>query len=399
MVGRRDDIRAWRFPPPTPSRLAGEPGEVPWLSLPLAEQQERALLEFGVALTDPGEGSTTRGYVMLREDAAVGPVAIQELLAVAGKEDFTWKTGGRCGGLAEEIALGDDGPLLVYLAPGSEITPERIAAAPAREFDPEERMLELPLPRSQFGVDLLELPLTERLVLPTTHWNQLLWANLLGMPSFLWRGLAGRNFVEIGLRAVSAAVRAGSIKPMRVGAKLGRKGKDCRIHPSAVVEGCWLGDGVEIGANAVVRGCVLSDGSAIEDLAMVEFSVLAPAARVQRQAMLKFSVLRQRATHAGVMQLGVLDRGAAVKSGAWLMDMAFGQQVKLRVGDRLMPAPLGMAGVCVGEDALVGVGVKVAGGRFLPPGLQITADADILVRIPEGLSGRVVVRGGTLESL
>jgi len=399
VVGRRDDVRAWRFPAPEPSQLAGDPGSVPWLSLPLAEQQERALLESGVALADPGEGPCDKGYILLREDAAVGPVAIQDLLAVAGGEDFAWKTGGRCGALADELGLGDDGPLLVYLAPGGAISPERIAAAPAREFDPQERMLELPLSRAQFGIDLLELPLTERLVLPTGHWNQLLWANLLGMPSFLWRGLAGRNFVEIGWRAAWAAVRAMSISPMRIGAQLGRKGKGCRIHPSAVVEGCWLGDGVEIGANAVVRGSVLADGAAVEDLAMVEFSVLAPAARVQRQAMLKFSVLRQRAAHAGVMQLGVLDRGAAVKSGAWLMDMAFGQHVKLKVGDRLVPAPLGMAGVCVGADALVGVGVKVAGGRFLTPGLQITADADILVRIPEGLTGRVVVRGGTLEAL
>ncbi len=399
MVGRRDDLWAWRFPAPAPGGLAGAPGEVPWLSLPLAEQQERALLEFGVAMAEPGEGRQTRGYVLLREDAAVAPVAVQDLLAAAGGEDFVWRTGGRSGGLAEEIALGDDGPLLVYLAPGGEITPERIAAAPVREFDPQERMLELPLPRSQFGIDLLELPLTERLVLPTGHWNQLLWANLLGMPSFLWRTLAGRNFVEIGWRALWAALRARSVSPLRIGAQLGRRGKGCRIHPSAVVEGCWLGEGVEIGANAVVRGCVLGDGAAIEDLAMVEFSVMAPASRVQRQGMLKFSVLRQRAALAGVMQLGVLDRGAAVKRGAYLMDMAFGQQVKLQVGDRLLPAPLGMAGVCVGADTLIGVGVKVAGGRYLPPNLQITADADVLVRIPEGLSGRVVVRGGSLEAL
>ena len=132
---------------------------------------------------------------------------------------------------------------------------------------------------------------------------------------------------------------------------------------------------------------------------MVEFSVMAPVARVQRQGMLKFSVLRQRAAHAGVMQLGVLDRGAAVKRGAFLMDMALGQQVKLKVGERLLTAPLGMAGVCVGRDAIVGLGVNVAGGRAIPPGLQITSESDVLIRIPRGLSGRVVVRNGTLESL
>ena len=399
MVGRRDDIRAWRFPAPPCAELSGPHGERPWLSLPLADQQERALLEHGVALVEPPEGEVQAGYVMLREDVALTPVAVQELLAVAGGEDFTWVLGGRSGHLAEEISLGDSGPLLVYHAPGGAVTAERIQAAPAREFDPEERMLELPLPRSQFGIDVLELPLTERLVLPTTHWNQLLWANLLGLPYFLFRHLAGRNFVEFGVRAAWAALRALSVRPQDIGAKLGRRGRGCRIHPSAVVEGCWLGDGVEIGANAVVRGSVLADGAVVEDLAMVEFSVMAPVARVQRQGMLKFSVLRQRAAHAGVMQLGVLDRGAAVKRGAFLMDMALGQQVKLKVGERLLTAPLGMAGVCVGRDAIVGLGVNVAGGRAIPPGLQITSESDVLIRIPRGLSGRVVVRNGTLESL
>ena len=185
---------------------------------------------------------------------------------------------------------GDDGPWLVYLAPGGAVTDERLRAAKPVAIDPKERMLSFPLSEEHHGASAVELPISDRLVMPTWHWL-LIWANLLGLGPFLWRGLMGRNIVEVLFRGIWAVLRARSLRPQKVGAKLGRRGKRCRIHPSAVVEGCWLEDDVEIGANAVVRGCVIGHGVIIEDLAMVEFSVLDAGARVQRQAMVKFSTL------------------------------------------------------------------------------------------------------------
>jgi len=164
------------------------------------------------------------------------------------------------------------------------------------------------------------------------------------------------------------------------------------------VEGCWLGDDVQIGANAVVRGSVLAAGATVEDLAVVEACVLAPGARVQRLGMVKYSVLGERAAHAGMMQLGVLDRDAAVKGGALLMDMAPGQEVRVSTASGLRAVPLGLAGVCVGAATVIGAGVGVAPGRRVPAGLEVVADPGRLVRrIPDGLTGRVTARNGTLE--
>jgi hypothetical protein len=391
-----DGVAAAWLPAPPLDGLSGLPGALPLLQLTLAEQQERALIQSGVRFKD---APPTRGFVALREDAYVTEKTIGALLADAGNEDLVARIGGRSGGLAANIALSTpDEPLLAWLAGGGPITPERLAAARIVELDPEERLIELPVPRAQFGADMIELPLTERLLLPCGHWMQLLWANLLGMAPFLWRSLAGRNAAEVVWTLGLAAARTGSVRPERIAARLGRRGRGCRVHPSAVVEGCWLGDDVQIGAGAVVRGCVMGDGAAVEDLALVEFSVLGAGARVQRQGMLKFSVAHTDSSIGGVMQLGVLDRGAAVKRGALMMDMAFGQQVRVRHRGVLTAAPLGLAGVCVGKDTLVGAGVQIAGGRAVPAGVQITADANVLVRIPDPLPGeKLVVRGGTLE--
>ncbi len=227
---------------------------------------------------------------------------------------------------------------------------------------------------------------------------QLLWANLLGLTPYLWRTLAGRSFIQVIGRVGWAVIRACSIDPRRVLTKMGRKGSGCFIHPTAVVEGCWLGDGVEIGAGAVVRASVLGDGSTVEDLALVDCSVLGLGARVQRQAMVKYSLLSATSAVGGLMQLGVLDRNAALKRTGVLMDMSFGQGVQVDNGDSRVSAPLGMAGVCVGEGSVVGAGVQVAAGRSLPPDLRVVAGgASTVVRIPEGATGTMVVTNGGLE--
>jgi hypothetical protein len=232
------------------------------------------------------------------------------------------------------------------------------------------------------------------------HWLQLLWANLLGLGPNLWRLLAGRNVLEMAVHLGWGSLRARSVDPRRILAALGRRGRRCRIHPTAVVEGCSLGDEVEIGAGAVVRGSVLGDGVVVEDQALVEMSVLASLARVQRKSLVKFSVIRSRASVAGVMQLGVVDMDASVKHGAVLMDMALGQGVQVRVGEQLRDAPLGLAGVCVGARTVVGSGVQVAPGRCLPPDLRVVpSGASLLRSIPDDIEGPVEVRDGRLVAL
>jgi carbonic anhydrase/acetyltransferase-like protein (isoleucine patch superfamily) len=402
MRARDGVVGVWSPEPVTLEGLAGPVGQAPFLGLPLRERQERALIEAGVrpAEGDPGEALAR---VVVRSDAAITLQAVAALVEKGAEmgEDIRWVTGGRAGGFASQLAFGAEPVLLAWLAPGGPVTVERLAAARPVEFDPAERLIELPVPRSQFGADVLELPLTEKLVLPTAHWLQLLWANLLGLAPFLWRQLAGRNVAEVAWRLFWATLRAGSVQPLRVGSKLNRVGRDVSIHPSAVVEGCWLGDNVTIGAGAVVRASVLADAAAVEDLALVEGCVLAPGARVQRQAMAKYSVLGPRAALGGVVQLGVLDRDATVKRTGTLMDQALGQGgVRVQAAGALRPAPLGLAGVCVGEGSVVAANVAVAPGRCIPPGVSVfPPPGDIVRRIPDGLSGAVTVRDGRLEPM
>ena len=160
---------------------------------------------------------------------------------------------------------------------------------------------------------------------------QLLWANLLSLGPYLYRELLGRSFGEVVLNISTVFLKTWSFDPLTLGLRLRRLGKNVKIHPSAVVEACWIGDDVRIGANVVVRGCVIGNGVKIEDLALVEFSTLSSGTIVQRQAMVKFSVVNKNCGIGGVIQLGVMDEGSLIKRGAYLMDMSLEQKLDLHL--------------------------------------------------------------------
>jgi len=410
LVRQDNTVIGGRFRSPRPLEgLEGPAGTLPFLGMPLADRQTRAFLEAGLdipeGLVDDGlELPADRWRILVREDVAVTRAALDRFLeqARAGEQDVAWRASGRVGNIASEVALGEpDEPWLVALVPGGQVTTARIDACTPLEVEVDERLVQFPLPAGQFEADALELPLTESLVLPCGHWAQLLWANLLGLGPHLYRTLGGRNIVEMGVRLVGAVLRARTADPGRVMATYVRMGDECRIHPTAVVESSWLADGVEVGPHAVVRGCVIGEGAQIEALAVVEGSVLASRATVQRQAMVKYSVLGSRCAAAGDMQLGVLDRGAALKKTAALLDQAIRGAVKVSAWGRLVQAPLGLAGVGVGARTIVGADVFIAPGRTIPPDLVIVPDpAAVLRRLPaETAPGTWAVVDGTLECI
>lgn len=382
------------------SGLDCAPGDALFLGLPVRERQERAFILAGVR---PGEDDPSRERVVLSGDAVMMHGAVQTILELGRKERraVVVRPGGELGRFLQEAQLGRRGFLAAYLPPGESSERAAIDALPVVEMPVNERLLDMPVHHVQFGADLLQVPISDAMIFPVGHWLQLLWANLLGMGPFLWRELVGRTFPQVVWNVGLAFLASRSINPYRIGARLEKRGKGCRVHPSAVVEGCWMGDGVEIGANAVVRGCVLADGSRVEELAVADFSVLGKRAIVQRQAMVRFSLLERGCACAGQMQLGVLGVDAALKHGATLMDINFTQGVRVRSEGGLHRAPLGLAGVCVGTRTIVGSGIKVASGRAVPRDLVLLpSPRDILSRFPEKTKkGTYKVVNGGLERL
>ena len=181
---------------------------------------------------------------------------------------------------------------------------------------------------------------------------------------------------------------------------MNRKERGVHIHPSAVVEGCWLREGARVGPGAVVRGCILGPGARVEPQALAAFSVLAPGAVVQRRGWIQFGVVHERAAVGGAMQMGVLGPEASFKHGSYLMDQNTDQSVTAMVSGRRVAAPLGLLGVGVGARTVIGSGVWVAPGRSLGPDQMILPSPDgVLVRPDISAVGTFSVENGCLKRL
>lgn len=372
------------------------PSERLVLGKSLSETQNYAVLRAGFRWAT----SADEACVWIREDVYVTEKALKAFVDAAQHTDraCAFQAKGRVGEFFTDLSLGETAPLLVWMPNGGEPTEELLKHMPVLGVECYPRLIPLPAPDEDLPFDFIELPLTDIIVLPTQHWAQLLWANLMGLGPYLWRELVGRNIFSIVWNAFSALIRARSFQFPKLFAALRYRGKKCQIHPSAIVEGSWIGADVTIGANAVVRGSVLGDGAVVEDLAMVEFSVLGAGAKVQRQAMAKFSVLSGNASVGGVMQLGLLAESASLKRGAYLLDLSLSKSgVKVKKGEGLLAAPLGMLGCFVGAHSTVGLGVSVAPGRAIPPNLKLTSADGLLQKVGDATEGVMVVREGRLE--
>jgi len=312
------------------------------------------------------------GALVLPGGTAVFPKGLT-LLAEAGRQagkDVRFRLGGRIGEILGELpGLQPD---YGWLAPGgSGSVTERLAGAPCVEIEPVERRISVPV-----AGRVLELSVSDHLVLPVRHWSHLLWGSLLGIGPTIWKRAILDHPVRGGARLAWKALCAWSLDPLRLAPALNEVGRNfVHVHPSAVVEASVLADGVRVGAGAVVRGSILGPGARVEEQALCEGCVLGDGAVVQRQAMLRFSVLGSDAMHGGVTQLSVLGEHSELKRGAYGMDQSFTGDVGVLVGQEIAGVPLSMIGICLGPRARVGSGVWIAPGRAVPAESVLISDS------------------------
>ncbi len=360
-------------------------------ALPVADERLGQALDNAMGRAAVERVDDIDGAYLIESGTVVGPQLFAALAALHLDRDSRLRLGGRTGELLEQVALGGDPSAIAFLrGPAEGDVRARIADAEVVEVDPVEGALSVPMPGGQ------DIPLSDRFAIRVRHPIQLLWANLLSLPPRLWRRLAGDGIGAV-FRIAGAVLRARSTRHEDLAQALTCSADDAWIHPSAIVEASVIGPGARVGAGAVVRGSILGPDSRVEALAICEGSVLGQGAVVQRQALCRYSVLAEAAMLGGAAQLAVFGPRSALKRGSYAMDQGLGQDVRVRVGDAFVRAPLGLAGPVLGDGTQVGSGVWIAPGRTLPPGIVVLGPDPLRdPTAPEG-AGPYRVRDGRLS--
>jgi carbonic anhydrase/acetyltransferase-like protein (isoleucine patch superfamily) len=250
--------------------------------------------------------------------------------------------------------------------------------------------LHFPLHKALVPEGRLTLPLTDRAAVRICHWMHILRANQMALIAY------GHSLLNPPrVRLLWTLVKARSYNRWRVMQTLVRKGKDCDIHPSAIVEASTLGNGVSVGAGAVVRLSYLADGVSVSDHAHVSASVLGRGASVSRMAMLQGCVLYPGAEtgHYG-FQLCVIGRDTFLGGEVFLADFNAEGEVTVRHDGAVVPAGTNLLGCAVGHDVRIFMGTVVDPGREIPNGYVILGPRDsVISKIPQGLPRGLALTG------
>lgn len=252
------------------------------------------------------------------------------------------------------------------------------ALSQARGVDVEARQLShrIEVDRAVAPEGMMEVSFTHSVAAPVGHWVELARTNLLAIGA-----QALERPMALGCLALGwAVVRAASVNPFRVMSRLTRRGRGCTIHPTAVVEGCVLGDHVKVDAGAVLRGCIIGDHAQVEAMALAGFTVLGEGARLQRRASANLAVVYPGARIGGMFQLGVAGRGAAFKYGAIAADMNPSGPVRVATPDGLIAVDMGYQGICLGHESFVAANLVIAPGRLIEAKRSVVTESRMVVR-------------------
>jgi hypothetical protein len=149
--------------------------------------------------------------------------------------------------------------------------------------------------------------------------------------------------------------------------RLNRIGKNCRIHPTALLEGAVIGDNVTIGAYAVVRMSHVGAGTHIEDQACVRYSVLGEGNFIAQgnHVHLCLSYSDAFLIH-GPYQFSVFGASTAVMAVINCDVRLDEATIKIPTDVGVLDSRLGLMGVAYGHRAKVGGGNIIAPGRIVP---------------------------------
>jgi NDP-sugar pyrophosphorylase family protein len=221
------------------------------------------------------------------------------------------------------------------------------------------------------------------------HWFDLLTAS----------GLYCREFGANILRPAAAILPASLVTRLSEWSWLMERvntvGKNCRIHRSAVLEGCVLGDGVEIGPFAYLRGAVIGDGALIGAHSSVRMSYVGDGAYIMGSDVLNSYVGSETSIVSPMLYNVVFGERGFLSGGSGFADFIVGAaSIVATIDGREVPTNQTFLGSAVGDDCFLGVNLVFAPGRTIPGGTRLL-DNGLVKHVPaEG--GTYVLSGTTL---
>ncbi len=166
--------------------------------------------------------------------------------------------------------------------------------------------------------------------------------------------------------------------------RLNKIGKNCFIHPSAIIEGSVIGNNVRIGANSIVRMSYIGDDCSISDNVVVTNSVLANKTYISNSNYIELCMTYEEAflIH-GPYQFSIFGKNSAcfaVINCDFRLDQ---QNIKIPTSIGVIDSQQPLLGIAYGHRSKTGGGSIIAAGRIVPNDLFIHPPGSIHLKFDQ----------------
>ncbi|MDP2342150.1 MAG: hypothetical protein Q8O67_14430 [Deltaproteobacteria bacterium] len=289
-----------------------------------------------------------------------------------------------------------------FVPAGVSTTVDDALRAPGLVIAYKELPIVMPVPRWLLGrpAATTTWPLTSTVALRVRHWLHVLRASHLAPQVWLIERALG-DPLRSAARALLGLRPSSTARFMAWKRQFVFRGRNCVIHPSAIVEASVIGDDVIIGPQAVVLQSVIGDGVVIEQRAHVAQSTLGPRTFVSLNSSMQACVTFADADAcANNLQACVVGARTGLTSFARALDSVVGGEVRVDDDGALRSVGELPCGVAFGPGSYVGANVTIAAGRTIPAGVRVVgAPAGVLRRVGAEAPGTFVVDDGALRSV
>lgn len=177
--------------------------------------------------------------------------------------------------------------------------------------------------------------------------------------------------------------RKGKSKPWWMFAAMKRMnkiGKNCEIHPSALIEGSIIGDNVIIGAHSVIRHSVIADGCRIADNVVVAASVIGEKSSIANSNFISSCMTYEQVflIH-GPYHFSIFGAHSACFA-VINCDIRLDQKtIKIPTVNGIVDSNQPILGIAYGHRSKTGGGNIIAAGRIVPNDLHINPPDSIIL--------------------
>jgi carbonic anhydrase/acetyltransferase-like protein (isoleucine patch superfamily) len=170
-------------------------------------------------------------------------------------------------------------------------------------------------------------------------------------------------------------------------------GKNCRIHPTAILEGCIIGDNVEIGPFSYLRSVVVDDNVSLREKSSIKTSYLGAGSFIMGSDIVNCYIGAESSIFTPLLYNVVFGEKSFISGGSGFADFNVGGgDIIANIRGEKINTGLNFLGSCVGDNCFLGANLIFAAGQAIPDGTRVL-DNGLVKSVPVEFDGTYVVSG------